>query len=89
MSEAKEKMKGLVYKLERKGKARLNKLMQIKGKFKAKFESISQNSPFNLDFNAFKSIQEAKNELLNKVFSNPKKKSESGQTNTTVNNIFI
>ena len=81
MNENKEKMKGLIYKMDKKGKARIYKLKKIKGQFKTKLEGNSQNVPFVLDFTKYKNIEQARAELFSSVFAISKKKSDTSVTN--------
>ena len=69
MKETKEMMKGLAYKIERKGTAKLYKLNKIKLQFQSKLESLSQNSQFKLDFSKYKSIEQSRKVLFSSVFS--------------------
>ena len=69
MKESKEIMKNLAFKIEKKGVAKMFKLNKIKSQFQAKLEGCSQNSKFELDFTAFKSIDQARKTLFSSVFT--------------------
>lgn len=84
MSEDKEKMRSMVYKLERKGKARIYKLLKIRVQFQSKFNSFSANTKFRLDFSAYKNIQQTRVELFSSLFSISKRKYESVVTNVKI-----
>ena len=86
MQEDKEKMKGLVFKLDKKGKSRIFKLNKIKEQFKARLELSSSNGKFKLDFSIYKNTEQARTDLFSSVFSISKKKSDT--VNTNVNNFF-
>lgn len=84
MQEDKEKMKGIIFKLEKKANARIYKLERIKTTFNAKLALSSQNTQFKLDFSLFKSIAQTRTELFSSVFSISKKKSDTVATNVNI-----
>jgi hypothetical protein len=84
MNENKEKMKGLIYKLEKRGNARINNLIKIKGQFNTKLNGFSQNASFKLDFSLYKNEEQAKFELFSSVFSISKKISDTSITNVNL-----
>lgn len=85
MCEHKEKMKGLIYKLDKKGKARMYKLEKMKTTFHGKYETSCQNSKFKLDFSSYKSIEQARTEIFKSVFTVSKKTSNTVHTNVYTN----
>jgi hypothetical protein len=87
MNEDKEKMKSLVYKLDKQGEARISKLVNVKLQLKTKLDVSSANSKFTIDFSSFKNNQQAKTVLFSSVFIISKKKISS--TTITSNVILI
>lgn len=65
----KEKMKGIIYKMEKKGRARLSRLKKIKEEFYSRFNSLKENTPFKLNFEKYKNIGEDKKVMFSTIFS--------------------
>lgn len=84
MQEDKENIKSLIFKMEKKAKARIFKLEKIKIDFSSKLELTSQNSKFKLDFSSYKSISETRTQLFSSVFSISKKQSDTSVTNVNI-----
>lgn len=83
MKESKELMKNLAFKIHKKGIAKIFKLNKIKSEFQSKLESLSQNTKFELDFNAYKSVEQARKVLFSSVFSFSKSKTTSSSSSSS------